>query len=426
MIRRSSQAVSSLLSSASLGGPTARLEAHPDMVTEVDVVCILGATGAHALVQSVTFTRADGRTTKFGTTNLLGSEQTPFVVLAPREYIVLVRGNVSQTLVGCQFVTNLGRASPFYGGMNAGERFEFASNPPGACIVGLITSGTSGNLRVEGVQTIPVPRLPKPSLTSLMLSSSFREVWLSAAKGDRTLLRKVFRGGSKAVSIQAMRAGMMSKIFASDEGLMRLLIQDETGGAAETLEGVPSSVFKALNEKGAFEHSLMDLMLAGREKDGRTPIARLFFLKNKQTGESVSQLVFKRPCKAQPSIAAMTFLPDHERGLRSLMQLFTDDEMLADASRPSLLRLCLLGEDAGEKSALRLLLERAPSRQTSLFEEMLSGEEGKFPRADGKLADSPVRRFLATPIVRSLLQDTPTGKPALGRYLFGTLLKLCV
>ena len=437
--------LSTVSHSAGLGSAAAK--SPPDAVHSIDVACVFGATGADAVVQTVTFRRADGATTRFGTATVLAQEQDSFVLMCPREFVVRVRGNVAQTLVGIQFVTNLGRHSPWYGGTAAGTRFEFASEPPGLAVVGLHVSGSTHNLRLSGVVTQQPPAAAKPTLTSLMLSSSVREVMLSGSgRGDRSLVMKLLRGGRQAVSVQALRSGVVSRVFASDEGLMRLLLQSDGpvskastaslpgaaaapagGGAAETaLEGVPSSVLAALNERGAFEHSCMDLMLSGRERAGRTPVMRLFFAKSRVTGESVSSMVFRRASKTAPSLAAELFLPDRARGLRSLMQLMTDDELLADASRPSLLRMCLFGEDQpNEKSVLRLMLERSATRGTSVMDEMLHGEEAKA-RGDGEPGGSAVRRLLHTPVVRTMLTDTPTGKPALGRYLFGSMLKLCV
>jgi hypothetical protein len=345
----------------------------------------------------------------------LGKEDEDiFTLVLPREHLVRIRGNVGQSLVGIQFITNFGRVSKWYGGTSFGKRFELQAEPLGSEIIGFQLSTTTNNLRIDSLETRPPPSAPKPSLTSLMLSSNVREVMLNSEHGDRSLLRKMFKGGRKAVSLQALRAGLVSKTLAGETSLMRLLLDDQSG----ELEGVPASLLEALAQKGEYNWSLMDMLLSGKEREGKTPIIRLFFEKDKN-GLSIADKVFRTQHdpvtnKNLVSIASILFIPDNKCGLRSLMQLMTDDEFLHDPQRPSMLRMMLFGEERlKEKSVLRLLVERPPSRETSVMDDFLAGEP-----------NSLVRRVLGTQLVRTLLTDTPTGKPALGRFVFGRMLAL--
>jgi hypothetical protein len=407
-----------------------------------------------------------------------GTSIRQFVLQPPHEYVVCVRYNSLDdgTITGIQFQTNLGRRSKFYGttpilslrkGGRVGNRHELYA-PPGQAIIGFHRSTESKKQYDIDVGKAPLTRRKK--LRKLLLLPSVRSVLLKTTDSvtNKSVALKMMHGGRKAVALQAVRHGLASKMLAAGEdgdALVRLVLDGEqhvkhhrsststtrrlssllsVASPTPTLEAAdddesedqdsiqfPPSVLRAICEKGdSYEFSLMDLLMAGKEREGRTPLMRLLF----ESG--IANVVFKKQ-KNVRCLAELMMTPDRIRGLRSIMQLMTDDEALDDPTRPSLMRSLLIGEENGERpSILRLMFIKSPGKTvTSLMDEMLRGE------AD--TSDCIARRLLtetddlntmestnANDVVSSgikstvslgrlFFSDSPSGKPSLAKYVFG-------
>lgn len=404
----------------------------------------------------------------------VASSNRAFVLQAPFEYVVCVRYDALEdgTLTGVQVQTNLGRRSRLFRGSLAsmdaqlGNRHELFA-PQGQAVTGLEKQDVSYVLN-----TVSEPVRSQKKLRKMVLLSSVRRLVLSSSSEHHqsSVARNMFRGGRKAAALHAVRNGLAGKLFSVDEegdALIRLILEgeehtpttqpkrrsslmpstfsmaslthrskvdestntslsnddvvvvedddEEDGDEDGQVVHFPPSVIRAMCDRNAaFPMSLMDMYCAGRERDGRTPLIRLFF----ESG--FAKLVFARNKKStKPSLAQQFLTPDRKRGLRSLMQLLTDEEANEDVNRPSVMRSLLAGEETGDRpSIMRIMFIKTPGRCVySIFDSLLSGEQEK--------QNSIVRRLFTEggdrkySLARYYFSDTPSGKPSLAKYVFG-------
>jgi hypothetical protein len=320
------------------------------------------------------------------------------------EHICLVRGNLLEgAIVGLQFQTNYGRRSGWFGQTGAGTRFErtcaaAAADAQPQQIVGVTLDGIKSS-------RLP-PQAKATTLRSLVMSPNVRALVLQRGSGNKSLALQSMAGGSRSIVAQGLRSGLASRLLRKDsEGhsLLRIVLEGEKD--AEKVD-VPQSLLRALAEcPSNFEHSLMDLLFAGKEP-ARPPITRLFFVGGKS---SLASQVFAHQTQAgRPSLAQLLFSQDRVKGLRSVLQLVTDDEALDDPSAPSILRMMAQHEQDDRRLSLVRLLVTRFNGASSLMDELVRGddasEEGSVTRR--LLTESDSRRSL----VRDFLTDTPGGK----------------
>ena len=330
------------------------------------------------------------------------------------------------------------------------------------------------------IETGPIPHVKRKKLRRLLLMPSVRGLLLKSNEvTGKSAASQMLRGGRKAVAMHAVRHGLAGKMLAAGEdgdALIRLILDGEqhngargmkkrdslhSVSAASTVSAIrsttrrintlftassrkpdsddeeeaddddfddqaidemfgeesisfPPSILRALCEAGPnLGVSLLDLLSAGRERDGRPPLMRILF----ESG--VAKIIFRRKRGSNECcLAELMMTPDRVRGLRSLMQLMTDDEALDDPNRPSLLRSLLIGEERGDRpSVLRLMFLKTPGRAvTSLMDELLKGED-EFDSCARRLLIETEERPIS--LSRLFFSDTPGGKPALAKYVFG-------
>lgn len=352
-------------------------------------------------------------------------------------------------LCGLQFQTNLGRRSPFFRFnldlrndlLNEIDESILASNDESSVNKryeimrkrGMLTRYellSQPGLMITGCKLFPtnelicspVPQPKKTKLRTMVMSSSVLE--LTSKQRDN-----MFHGGTKSVVVQAIRSGIARKLlFSKTEGgenYIKLILENTDGSKSNEFDesddagyNLPPSVYSAILKKGnAFTTSLFDLLSSGRERHGRPPIIRLMFEKTEKTASNQKQSsIIETVFKNKPnSLASMILVPNRDHGLRSIIQLITDEEGLDDKDSPSVLRMMTYDEEEGKRpSLLRLMLMKNKQTHTSLVDELLMGENESNQCLLRTLLGNDVNS-----IARLFLTDTCTGKPCLAKYAFG-------
>jgi len=171
---------------------------------------------------------------------------------------------------------------------------------------------------------------------------------------------------------------------------------DEVGG---------TSLLRTLAvRQSRFPQSMNDIIYA-QHSGGLPSIAELFFAGGPT---SVARAVFAPPRgDGSPRLADLVFNQDRVKGLRSVVQLVTDEEALNDPAHKCFLRAVLEGDTAVTPSIVRLLMTHAANNEPSILERLLAHDEapnGSIARMVTEGDPSVARLFLSQP---------PRGKPSL-------------
>lgn len=183
----------------------------PEEVLASMVKKVVVSTGR--LVDYVAFTYVNGEKETSGTAG--GDKIGQFNLDHLRnEYIVRVNGRQGKYLDGIQFVTNLGRHSPWYG-EGGGTAFQFTV-PAGQMLVGFETDSKDNFCpRVTGLLSIPAPtQTRRASLKYLLINKNTRRL---AFGGKPSIVRLSMRGYKDQPSVL--------KLLLKDINLIRLMFK---------------------------------------------------------------------------------------------------------------------------------------------------------------------------------------------------------
>ncbi|KAH9259019.1 hypothetical protein BASA81_002639 [Batrachochytrium salamandrivorans] len=350
-----------------------------------------------------------------------------FQLQLPFEYLVCLRYHVcSQTgqLVGVQFQTNLGRRSrfqfhPLFDQSQQVERHELFVSQTGQCISGFTSASSPPPSSSPGsgysISQMPIPFAKRKKLTSMLLLPTVRKLALKKPSPQtKSALGQVTRGGKKSVAARAVQHGLAGKMFSAGEdgdAMIRLLLEGEE---KKSMVEFPTSILRALTDNRTNDFSLLELLCRGD-----SPLLQKLFGSDSITAVNpppVIKLLFHQPDKHTPSLVQLVLAPNRVRGLRSLMQIMTDEEALDDPHRPCLMRSLLSGEEYGHRpSLLRMMLTKGKANRTII--DMLMGGQGSNPSVARLMFTETPERPIS--LCRAFFSDTAMGKPSLAKYAFG-------
>ncbi len=411
-------------------------------VTKRLVRCVHVRTGRH--VDCVELVFHDDSVEEYGDAQGGEAQQVFELDVDAREFLVRVEFRQHKHLDGIQFVTNLGRTSPWYGG-SGGQPFTMRADP-GFMIVGLnVEEQMSFCPKLRGLQLAPKPcPLPRISLLRLLLQKNVRVLSFG---GNPSLVRLALQGRPSALRLMlARRAIMLRVMLRGNPCFLRLILDGEQDRAH------PRSLFRQMctpNSSG--ELSAMQMMMMRDPRDKRSKsLAQLLLSGN----PSVARQFFgKKACPLKP-LVQMMFENDQVNGYPSLTLLLTRRDEIDGVVHPSVLEAMLDGEqyfaDTASKddkvsglddeeeeedddddeedermarvpvSLMRLMLKSQGPDQPSLLGLLLEGERDGQGSIVRRIAQDKYNNGLS--IARMCLTSFENHKgyrPALSTYIFG-------